>query len=73
LSHLVQGDLVVTLTVQGTCVRIDRFHRSNSISLDTGNLDHPADWVASHAQIVLHSNLSCMFDFLVASTESQRP
>ncbi len=41
--------------------------------LDTGNLDQPADWVASHAQIVLHSNLSCMFDFLVASTESQRP
>jgi len=49
------------------------FTAPTAFSLDTGNLDQRANWVASHAQIVLHSNLSCMFDFLVASTESQRP
>ena len=49
--------------------RINRLDSPHGVAFDTRNLNKPAYGIASHAQVVLHGNFSCVFDLRVRTAE----
>ena len=60
---------------EGDLTSRDGFHRAHRVALDTGDLYQPANWIASHAEVVLHGDFSGHHHLAVgtAQTFGERP
>ena len=69
-DHLVQRHFMGAFTLQGQALCIDCFDGSHGITFNTRNLDQPTDRIAGQAQVVFHTDFSCIFDLAHGSAKS---
>ncbi len=60
---------MLTVATHRHAHRVDGFHRTHRVALDTGHLHQTADRVAGQAEVVFHADFRSVLDLLHAAAE----
>src|SRR3546814_9061858 len=64
-DHLIERDDMLPIAPKRERSGVDRLDRSERVALDTRHLDETSNGIAGHAEMVLHRDLSGIFDLRI--------